>query len=286
MNIDITYRGHLASCDYSCDYCPFAKQHDDVEARVRDQQALERFVDWVKSCESHHRLHILFTPWGEALIRKWYRKAIVELSHLPHVDKVVIQTNLSTPTEWLREANSDTVALWTTFHPSQTSIEHFVNKSHELSALNIIHSVGIVGKKAYLSTAKALRAALAPDTYMWVNAFNDDPSYYHPADIDAFSQLDPHFPLNARNYLSLGKSCRSGSVAISVDGNGDVYPCHFVKKLLGNLYQQALTDILRPQFSCPNQRCNCYIGYRHLPELNLHEIYGDRVLERVPSVDV
>ena len=67
---------------------------------------------------------VLFTPWGEALVRKGYRDALVELSHLPHVDRVAIQTNLSAPlrfvqagVKWCKKARElgtldDEAAAW------------------------------------------------------------------------------------------------------------------------------------------------------------------------------
>lgn len=59
-----------------------------------DRAALERFTDWAGR-RSGDRLTLLFTPWGEGLVRSWYRRALVELSHQQHVDRVAIQTNLS-----------------------------------------------------------------------------------------------------------------------------------------------------------------------------------------------
>src|SRR5690606_16122277 len=62
--------------------------------------------------ERHTRLSILITPWGEALTRRWYRDALVALSHLPHVETVAVQTNLSCRTGWLADADPSRIALW------------------------------------------------------------------------------------------------------------------------------------------------------------------------------
>jgi MoaA/NifB/PqqE/SkfB family radical SAM enzyme len=37
----------LASCNYDCPYCPFAKRHDPPELLRADRAALARFTDWV-----------------------------------------------------------------------------------------------------------------------------------------------------------------------------------------------------------------------------------------------
>src|SRR4051812_18690889 len=91
----ILYRGPLASCNYDCPYCPFAKRHDPPERLRADRSALRRFQDWVTVNPDGHELSVLFTPWGEGLTRSWYREAMVGLSRLPHVRRVAIQTNLS-----------------------------------------------------------------------------------------------------------------------------------------------------------------------------------------------
>ncbi|MCG8425814.1 MAG: STM4011 family radical SAM protein [Chromatiales bacterium] len=282
MNIDITYRGPLASCNYTCDYCPFAKRHDDSAARDADKAALEKFVDWVDSRQGLDTIRLLITPWGEALIRKWYRSAITRLSHMPHVRKVVIQTNLSSPLNWLVDAAVDTVALWTTYHPTETGIEKFVEKTQLLDQIGIAHSVGIVGKGENRAAALELRRQLNPSTYLWVNAYNDDPRYYNADDVAFYKGIDPLFELNNQCYKSFDKVCRSGATAIAVDGSGNVKPCHFIHQTLGNLYEGELHDMLAPEFRCSNDTCDCYIGYIHLDELALNTIYGERILERIP----
>lgn len=284
MKVDLTYRGPLASCDYACSYCPFAKKHDDKAAREADKVALERFVDWVESRKGRDEFRILITPWGEALVRKWYRAAIVRLSHLPHVTKVVIQTNLSCPVNWLESAQADKVALWTTFHPTETTVERFVSQTSALDALGIAHSVGIVGKNENQQVAYQLKNALNPETYLWVNAYKDDPNHYSESDINYFRSIDSKFDINNQYHPSLNKSCRSGCTAISVDGDGNVKPCHFVDQRMGNLYETDLHRILHDNYLCPKTQCGCYIGYVHLNELALENVYGDRVLERIVSV--
>ena len=77
MKLSILYRGPLSSCNYGCEYCPFAKHHETAAELARDRRALERFIDWVAARAHGDRIAILFTPWGEALVRRWYRDALV-----------------------------------------------------------------------------------------------------------------------------------------------------------------------------------------------------------------
>ena len=100
----ILWRGSLASCNYGCPYCPFAKTRDDRAALARDRAALERFCEW--AAQRPYPLDILFTPWGEGLIRRYYREAMTRLSRLDHVRTVAIQTNLTCGLDWLDHART------------------------------------------------------------------------------------------------------------------------------------------------------------------------------------
>ena len=119
MSLKVLYRGSLVSCNYGCDYCPFAKRRETRAELERDREEVERFVAWVEGSRDE-RFELLFTPWGEALVRPWYRAALVQLSHLEHVDLVAIQTNLSMRLGWVEEA-SGALALWATYHPGEVT---------------------------------------------------------------------------------------------------------------------------------------------------------------------
>ncbi len=281
LPLHVLYRGPLGSCNYRCAYCPFAKHVSDTAELERDRAALARFVDWVGS--QPMPLSILLTPWGEALVRRWYREALIELSHLPAVRKVAIQTNLSCRVGWLSRADLKHTGLWCTFHPTETTRSRFLERCHRLDDLGVRYSAGIVGLRENLDHARALRRELPASVYLWVNAYKSaGPDYYSPGEIESFTRIDPLFPINNRHHPSLGRSCRAGSDSISVDGDGDVRRCHFVGRVLGNLYRQDLEDILAER-PCPNATCGCHIGYVHLDHLNLGPLFGDGLPERIPA---
>ena len=81
MDLTLLYRGPLASCDYDCPYCPFAKRRDTPAQLRADRAALQRFIAW--AADEPGRISVLFTPWGEALTRSWYRDAIRDLGYAP-----------------------------------------------------------------------------------------------------------------------------------------------------------------------------------------------------------
>jgi MoaA/NifB/PqqE/SkfB family radical SAM enzyme len=280
MNLSILYRGPLSSCNYACAYCPFAKHQESAAELAADQQALERFVAWVEN-HAEHTIGVLFTPWGEGLVRRWYQQALVRLSRLDHVRRAVIQTNLSCGLDWVEACDKERLALWTTFHPTEVARARFVAKCLELDQRGVRYSVGAVGLKEHAAEIEDLRRELPAHVYVWVNAYKDRPDYYLDDDVRRFSAIDPLFPINNVRHASKGKLCRAGHTVISVDGTGTMRRCHFIKEPIGNLYEPEFTKALSAR-ACTNETCGCHIGYVHLEELKLYEVFGAGVLERIP----
>ena len=74
--LTILYRGPLASCNYDCAYCPFAKRRESAAELAADRRALERFVDWVSARPADYTLpkpQVLAIParlfWNGALLK-------------------------------------------------------------------------------------------------------------------------------------------------------------------------------------------------------------------------
>lgn len=278
MTLTILYRGPLSSCNYDCHYCPFGKHHETAEELATDRKALVRFVHRVRELDAGE-ISVFFTPWGEALTRRWYQDAMVELSHVPHVRRVAVQTNLSCRLSWLPECDASKIGLWCTYHPSQADRQDFLLQCQRLIDSEISFSVGMVGLREDFGEMEALRRELPESVYFWINAYKDEPGYYSTQEIDWLESLDPEFRTNTVRHPSRGRSCRCGSSVVSVDGDGTMRRCHFIREPIGNIYDDAFLDSLydRP---CSNDTCGCHIGYVHMDELQLYPVYGDGVLER------
>lgn len=280
MSLSILYRGPLVSCNYACGYCPFAKRAETRDELARDRACLERFTGWATDWRGGP-LGVLFTPWGEALVRRWYQDALVALTNTPHVVKAAVQTNLSCRLDWVDACDKGKLALWCTYHPGETTRARFLAKCRELLGRGVRFSVGVVGMKEHADEIAALRAELPPSVYVWVNAYKREPDYYAPEMLDRLAGIDPLFPVNNRRHQSLGQSCRTGKSVISVDGDGAVRRCHFVREVVGNIYDPGFADCLRER-PCPNDSCGCHIGYAHLDRLGLSDVFGAGLLERIP----
>ncbi len=281
LSLSILYRGPLSSCDYACGYCPFAKREETAAELRRDREALERFVGWVRARPAEDRLGVLFTPWGEALTRRWYREALAALSQLPQVVRAAVQTNLSWEVGWVEGCDRAKLALWTTFHPSQVRRQRFLAQCLELDRRGVRFSVGVVGLREHFAELRSLREELPAHIYLWINAYKDEPDYYRAGEVEWLTSIDPLFPINNRRHPSLGRACRAGESVISVDGDGTVRRCHFIKTPLGNLYDPAFERVLAAR-PCTKVTCGCHIGHVHLEELGLYATFGDGVLERIP----
>ena len=283
MDLSILYRGPLSSCNYGCEYCPFAKRRETRAELAADERALRRFVDWVAAqAAAGHTIGVLFTPWGEALVRRCYREALARLTNLAHVRRAAIQTNVSCQLDWVERCDKQRLALWCTYHPGETTREAFLAKCREMDARGVRYSVGVVGLKEHVTEAEAIRRALRPDVYLWVNAYKRVDGYYAPDDLARLTAVDPLFPVNNVRPPSAGLECRAGETVFAVDGDGAMRRCHFIRSVIGNIYDAGWDRALRPA-RCTNATCGCHIGYVHMPSLGLYDVFGDGVLERVPT---
>lgn len=275
----VLYRGPLSSCNYACGYCPFAKTRNTRAELEDDRLRLEKFVSFIQGRQE--RIRLLFTPWGEAMVHRSYQRALADLSHTPHVMRVAVQTNLSGKLDWLDTCDWSKAALWTTWHPSQTTRAKFVAQCARLAEAGARYSVGVVGMKEHLAEIEAIRQDLPPSVYVWVNAYKRVTDYYTPGEVERLTEIDPVFPVNLRRHPSLGKACRAGHTAFTVDGTGDIRRCHFIKEVIGNLYEPGMEDHLRERI-CEAATCGCHIGYMHMKSPGMEEVFGDQALERIP----
>lgn len=276
---NILYRGFLDSCNYDCSYCPFAKKKNTRAELLEDKLALQKFTTWV--AERKEGLSILLTPWGEGLIRNYYQEAMVRLSNLKSVDKIAIQTNLACNINWIEKANKDKFSLWITYHPKEVAFEKFISKCRKLIAMDISFSVGVVGVKEHFEGIEKLKNAI-PERYVWINAYKREQDYYTTSEKKWLTQKDKLFPINNTVYQTKGKPCKAGYSSFSIDGNGDVFRCHFIKKKIANIYEQDLNTIKKAE-NCSNSTCQCYIGYINFKGLELDRIYKENLMVRIPE---
>ncbi len=281
MNLTFLYRGPLKSCNFGCSYCPFAKTRATAEERRADRQALARLEQWLMHTPQH-TFSLFFTPWGEALIWPAYQQTLASLSHLDHIHKITIQTNLSGNLDWLAGAQRDKIDLWCTFHPGEMEQRVFLNQIKVLLDWGIRFSVGMVGIKAHIDIIQSLRSDLPECVYLWVNADKHQTEDYSMEELQLIKQVDPLFEFNRHHYQTFGHACRCGETVLSLQGDGTLQRCHFIPSPIGNIYQPGWEHALGTT-PCSAPTCHCHIGYVHLPEIGLAQVFGEGILARIPA---
>lgn len=277
--LTLLYRGRLSSCNYTCTYCPFATHRDSPCTLAQDEADLCRFVQWV--AQQSRPLRVFFTPWGEALVRRYYQEAILTLAALPHVVQVAVQTNASASLRWLAQcATPKKIGLVCSYHPTQVSLARWLTQCAHLRALGVPYSVGMVAMREHFDDLRALQAALPPAHPIWLNAYDRrGPDYYSPSDVAWLSGIDPWFDYNLHPRPSYGQACLTGETVLTIDGEGELHRCHLIAKRLGNVYDDALDTLLHPR-PCTRHRCDCYIAYAHRPDLPFMQAFGAGLLLR------
>jgi len=69
---------------------------------------------------------------------------------------------------------------------------------------------------------------------------------------------------------------------IAVDGDGAVRRGHFIDQPIGNNLDPGVEAALAPR-PCTRTTCRCHIGYVHLEELGLRDLFAGGVLEHIPA---
>lgn len=283
MTFSVLYRGLLSSCNYACRYCPFAKRTESPRRLAEDRVGLERFEQWLLR-ERDHQWRILFTPWGEALVRSCYRDTIARLTHADHIEQVAAQTNLSCGLRWLDDCRIERLALWATYHPGEASRRRFVEQVLRVRDQGARISVGVVGAFEHFDEIAELRRELPPDQYVWINALQPRPRPYTEAEVEFLTGIDPCFPLTLRPQRSFGLPCRTGEASFTVDASGDMRRCHFVDAVIGNIERGEWLTTLRPR-TCPKRLCHCFLGLAEFEPSRLRDVFGEDVLARILDQD-
>ena len=184
---------------------------------------------------------MLVTPWGEALIRRWYQDGLAELSHLPQITRVRgADQPVGAARLDRRDADPERLALWCTYHPEWTTHDD-VRRAvpHARRARASATRVGVVGQREYRAAARALRAALPADD-LRVDQRGQGARLHAPTSSPRGSAIDPLFALNTQRWPSLGERAAPASARSRVDGDGTMRRCHFIAEPIGNLYEPGL----------------------------------------------
>lgn len=279
----IYYRGYSKSCNYRCSYCPFPKKALTLREMECDNKALSQFIEFVEKME--HEITIMFTPYGEALIKPYYQQGMGYLTTLPHVKAVGAQTNLSFRIQDLVEevqalgGDVSKLRLWCSYHPDMVSEAGFLEQCHKLQSAGISFCVGGVAVPDNIKLLKNIRSNLPASIYMWLNKQDGLRRDYTQEEYEAFSQIDPLFALQFEKRSKVTGTCMAGSESIFVEYNGDYRACNISRQKLGNLYE----DEAAAPWACQSSSCRCYLAYVHQLTRRETLLFGEEKYFRIPD---
>lgn len=280
------YRGLLKSCNYACCYCPFSKKTDSKERLLEDRRALDRFVDEVR--RKGDIGSVLITPYGEALIHEYYWEALAKLTSISSIRAAGCQTNLSFSADAMlsifkrNQGNIKTLRLWCTFHGGMTSVEQFVMQCRLLIENEILFCVGAVGNIEDIEKIRLLREQLPKEVYLWINRLDGLKRPCTREEIQAFKDIDRHFPLELTVPSSRENLCMGGRESMFVEGNGHCFACNVSKRKLGSFYEEWV----RPAHNiCSSKRCSCFLAYSNRRDINDLAFFDVHPSFRIPVLN-
>lgn len=275
----IYYRGFIKSCNYRCSYCAFAKGSGSREEIRREEDGLRRFYEQIR--RQTEAVQIFFLPYGEGMIYPMYQAVLADLSALPQVRAVGIQTNLSwEPEDFLRllrqRGDARKIRLWASYHPEMTSRAGFLDRLRQL-ADEVEIAAGMVATLENEDEIRALRAELPPSIYLWLNAMDRRKAAFSREVIERLQAIDPMFGYEfalCRQKAFGGAGFRRCLAAENqyLD-RGMVRPGCFFQK--GEKRKVQL---------CHNHRlCDCYLGYSNFAGNPLANFFGANRAFRIPQ---
>ena len=297
----IYYRGYLKSCNYSCYYCPFAKNKSSLEELQKDSNALWKFYESIKinlnlnpnpnlnqnlNQNQNQNLTIMFTPYGEGMIHDYYQEIIIKLAELENVKALGIQTNLSFSAEAfinkienLTKTKQRKIKIWSSYHPTMVTYSEFAKKANLLSEYVDI-SVGAVAISEEIATIQNLKSELLPHIYLWLNGESHRKNRYSENEKAIFQKIDPFFNYELSRVGSDDAICSAAKESILIEAKGKTFPCHMQKHSIGNYYKSNSDE---KAFVCNRTYCDCFLAYSQLDLKALNCFFGENKRFRIPK---
>ena len=238
----ILYRGSLKSCNYHCSYCPFSK-HPVSERELEKDRG--QWLSFIRTLEEKHWDvgALMVVPYGEAMLYRWYWEGLAQVSSMPGIEAVGIQTNLSFSGERFLDCYAaadgrfEKLRLWATFHPEMTDVSEFSRRCEVFVKAGVQICAGAVGVPEHLDLIRLLRKKLPGSVYLWMNRMDGLGRAYTGAEVEAFRALDPYFGRELLLPEADGEKCYN---RLFVEGNGRLHTCN-ISPMLHETWADAET---------------------------------------------
>lgn len=276
----ILYRGSLKSCNYHCSYCPFSKRPVSGRELEKDRGQWLSFIRTLGE-KRWNVSALMVVPYGEAMLHRWYWEGLAQVSGMPEIEAVGIQTNLSFSGERFLACYAaaggkrEKLRLWATFHPEMTDVSEFAGRCELLTKAGVRMCAGAVGVPENLEIIRLLREKLPETVYLWINRMDGLGRSYTRAEAEAFQALDSYFGRELLLTEADSARCRN---RLFVEGNGRLHTCN-ISPILRETWADTETF---PAPVCRRRHCSCYLAYGGRQESVNDMLFGPWPLFRIP----
>ena len=261
-------------CNYRCPYCYVPLEKSTVNKTMFSHYNWNEWLNALKDKFYDRNLEFYFTG-GEPLIIKDCVFLIKKLVELNNVSRIRIDTNLSAIENFLKNVDSEKVRFLTAFHPTQISLDAYiekVKKAHERKMVDVVNFVasrenlGLVNVSPYKLIKQfenmGLFLNIAKDFHRGLSkGWDYDPNYKTYVDMLQYP-LDNYYmnfyPLN-KGFLCGG----GGRHYISINRHGQVFSCggKIARNVgYGNIFDKSL-NLPDHLYICEENCCPSIISY-------------------------
>ena len=136
-------------CNYRCPYCYVPLEKKTIKKTMFSHHGKEEWIKALKDNFFDRNLEFYFTG-GEPLIIKDCILLIKELVKWDNVSRIRVDTNLSAVENFLKYVDSDKIRFLTAFHPTQISLDEYMEKVRKTRDKGMLDLVNFVASKENL----------------------------------------------------------------------------------------------------------------------------------------
>jgi len=258
-------------CNYRCPYCYVPLEKRATKKDMFSHHPAQEWMQALKGNFSGRKLEFYFTG-GEPLIVEDCISLIKELASWGKVTGIRIDSNLSRVEEFLKKVNSKKIRFLAAFHPTQVSLEEFLEKARLVQGKGMLDLVNFVASKENLGIVKMAPHELVEkfgSQGIFLNVARD----FGEAEESTYEKNYKHYidslqsPLD-RAYmdfqpLNRGVLCGGGKHYITINRHGQVFSCGGEaqrKQGHGNIFENAV-ELPTGLQECQEGRCPSIISY-------------------------
>lgn len=270
-------------CNYRCPYCYLTSEKRSVKKTMFSHNSKDKWIQAIKKNFNNRNIELYFTG-GEPLIIDDCILMIKELVEWENVSSIRIDSNLSNIKYFLNNVNSEKIHFLSAFHPTQVTLNKYLDYINIANNDGLIDIVNLVASKENLEILDSsphelikrfeeigLFLNVAKDFYSGFSKgweWDYEPNYKRYIDMLQYP-LDNDY----MNKFSLNKGFLCGGGGrhyITVNRHGEVFSCGSQKARkegYGNIFENSLKlpntlticeedccpSIISYSFSCSNE---------------------------------